>query len=111
MTITIIQGLWKEGNKDFLFYCEGVLWPQGVKIFKLRFKPWGLPPPNIYIFKWLLLLKIQIIFKNQSWKEKSDEDMVTWGPMAQATLKILTIIRMTQRNNIMLYYSVKVYIV
>jgi hypothetical protein len=37
--------------------------------------------------------------------------MVTLGPMAQATLKILTIILMTQRNNIMLYYNVKVYIV
>ncbi len=48
-------------------------------------------------------------FKNQFWKEKSNEDMVTLGPMAQATLKILIVILMTQRNNIMLYYYVKVY--
>ncbi len=44
--------------------------------------------------------------KTRFWKEKSVEDMVTLGPMAQATLVIL----MTQRNNIMLYYFVKVYI-
>jgi hypothetical protein len=50
------------------------------------------------------------ILKTRFWKEKSVEDMVTLGPMAQATLVILIVILMTQRNNIMLYYFVKVYI-
>ncbi len=45
------------------------------------------------------------ILKPRFWKEKSVEDKVTMGPMAQATLVIL----MTQRNNIMLYYYVKVF--
>jgi hypothetical protein len=46
--------------------------------------------------------------KTRFWKEKSIEDMVTWGPMAQGTLVILIIILMIQRNKIMLYYYVKV---
>jgi hypothetical protein len=44
--------------------------------------------------------------KTRFWKEKLVRDMVTLGPMAQATLVIL----MTQRDNIMLYYYLKVYI-
>jgi len=44
--------------------------------------------------------------KTRFWKEKLVEDMVTLGPMAQATLVFL----MTQKNNIVLYYYVKVYI-
>jgi hypothetical protein len=48
--------------------------------------------------------------KTKFWKEKSVEDKVTMGPMAQAALVILIVILMTQRNNIMLYYYVKVYI-
>jgi hypothetical protein len=46
------------------------------------------------------------IFKTRFWKEKSVENMVTLGPMAQATPVILII----QRDNNMLYYYVKVYI-
>ncbi len=46
------------------------------------------------------------ILKTKFWKEKSVENMVTLGPMAQATLVIL----MIQKDNIMLYYYVKVYI-
>jgi hypothetical protein len=46
------------------------------------------------------------ILKTKFWKEKSVENMVTLGPMAQATLIIL----MIQKDNIMLYYYVKVYI-
>ncbi len=38
------------------------------------------------IFKWFLLLKIQINSqKTRFWKEKSVEDVVTLGPTAQAT--------------------------
>ncbi len=49
-------------------------------------------------------------FKIKFLKEKSVEDMVTLGPTTQATLVILIVILMTQRNNIMLFYYVKVYI-
>jgi hypothetical protein len=40
------------------------------------------------IFKWFVLLKIQIIKfqKTRFWKEKSVEDVVTLAPTAQATL-------------------------
>jgi hypothetical protein len=39
------------------------------------------------MFKWFLPLKIQINSqKTRFWKEKSVEDMVTLGPMPQATL-------------------------
>jgi hypothetical protein len=40
------------------------------------------------IFKWFLLLKIQINSKNRFWKEKSVEDVATLGQTAQATLVI-----------------------
>jgi hypothetical protein len=43
---------------------------------------------EILIFKWFLLLKIQINSKNRFWKEKSVEDVATLGPTAQATLVI-----------------------
>jgi hypothetical protein len=31
MTITIIQGLWKESSKNFFFYCEGACDHNAVK--------------------------------------------------------------------------------
>ncbi len=42
---------------------------------------------EILIWKWSPLLKIQIVSqKTRFWKEKSIKDVVTFGPMAQATL-------------------------
>jgi hypothetical protein len=46
MIVTIIQGLWKEGNKK-KNYCEGVCGHVAFWNFKLHFEPLSLPPLNI----------------------------------------------------------------
>jgi hypothetical protein len=54
----------------------------GIYLVRFGFRMW-----EIFIFKWFLLLKFSNKFqKNRFWKEKSVEDAVTLGPMAQATL-------------------------
>ncbi len=55
-------------------------------LVRFGFRMW-----EILVLKWFLLLKIQINFKKpRFWKEKSVEDeVVTLGPTAQATLVVL----------------------
>jgi len=48
MTITIIQGLWKEGSKKKENYCESVCGHVALWNFKLHFEPLSLPPQKIY---------------------------------------------------------------
>ncbi len=58
-----------------------------MKIYLVRF---GFRMCQILILKWFLLLKNSNKFqKTRLWKEKSVENMVTLGPMAQATLVYL----------------------
>jgi len=42
MIVTIIQGFWKEDNKNI--YCEGALWPRGALKFQIAF--WALRPTS-----------------------------------------------------------------
>jgi hypothetical protein len=51
----------------------------GIYLVRFGFRMW-----EILILKWFSPLKIQI--NSQFWKEKSVEDVVTLGPMAQAIL-------------------------
>jgi hypothetical protein len=54
----------------------------GIYLVRLGLRMW-----EILILKWFLPLKIQINSKKPGFgKEKSVEDVVTLGPMAQATL-------------------------
>ncbi len=61
----------------------------GICLVRFGFKMW-----EIMIFKQFMLLKIHKFQKTKFWKEKSLEDVVTLGPMAQATL--LNIISMVE---------------
>ncbi len=56
----------------------------GIHLLRFGLRMWG-----ILILKWFLPLKIQINSKKPGFgKEKSVEDVVTLGPMAQATLVV-----------------------
>jgi hypothetical protein len=74
---------WRKWNVH-LVLLERSWWAgfNGIYLVRFGFRMW-----EILIFKWFLLLKFSNKFpKNRFWKEKSVEDAVTLGPMAQATL-------------------------
>jgi hypothetical protein len=57
----------------------------GIYLVRFAFRMWEI----LLIFKWFLLLKIQINSKKSGFgKEKSVEDVITCVPMAQATLVV-----------------------
>ncbi len=90
---------WMISSLKIKFYCswkfqrnwnvplvllERSWWAQfhGIYLVRFGFRLW-----EILIFKWFMLLKIQINpQKTRFWKEKIVEDVVTLGSMAQATL-------------------------
>jgi hypothetical protein len=78
---------WRDWNVP-LVLLERSWWAQfnGIYLVRFRFRMW-----EILILKWFLLLKVQINYQKPGfWKEKSVEHVVTLGPMAQATLVIMT---------------------
>jgi hypothetical protein len=83
---------WKDLDEHDLMEFNGKIWIQNVG--------------DIYFYMTSTVENSNKFLKTRFWKEKSVENMVTLGPMAQATLAIL----MIQRDNIMSYYYVKVYI-
>ncbi len=65
----------------------------GIYLVRLGFRVW-----KILIFKWFLPLKTQINSKKPGFvRKKKDEDVVTLGPTAQATL-VYIIFWMKYRN-------------
>jgi hypothetical protein len=77
---------WRNWNVPLLF-LERSWWAgfNGIYLVRFGFRMW-----EILSLKWFLPLKIQINSKKSGfWKEKSVEDVLTLGPMAQATLVLM----------------------
>jgi hypothetical protein len=74
---------WRNWNVTLVF-LEKSCWTgfNGNHLVRFGIKMW-----EMLIFKWFLPLKIQINSqKSRFWNKKLVEDVVTFGPMAQATL-------------------------